>query len=41
HLSIADIAPELLRARHLHATGIPPALSASATPSMKRMAISM
>ncbi|WP_371356055.1 sugar kinase [Pseudomonas chlororaphis] len=30
HLSVADIAPELLRARHLHATGIPPALSASA-----------
>ncbi|MPQ68207.1 MULTISPECIES: sugar kinase [Pseudomonas] len=30
HLSVADIRPELLKARHLHATGIPPALSASA-----------
>jgi dehydrogluconokinase len=30
HLSVADIAPQLLRARHLHATGIPPALSSSA-----------
>lgn len=29
HLSIADLAPDLLRARHLHATGIPPALSES------------
>lgn len=27
HLSIADIRPALLQARHLHATGIPPALS--------------
>ncbi|MCS4251675.1 sugar kinase [Pseudomonas sp. BIGb0164] len=27
HLSIADICPALLQARHLHATGIPPALS--------------
>lgn len=27
HLSIADISPALLQARHLHATGIPPALS--------------
>ncbi|WP_248802472.1 sugar kinase [Pseudomonas sp. MWU13-2100] len=30
HLSVADIRPELLTADHLHATGIPPALSASA-----------
>ncbi|MBV6749061.1 sugar kinase [Pseudomonas chlororaphis] len=30
HLSVADIRPALLKARHLHATGIPPALSASA-----------
>ncbi|UVM53028.1 sugar kinase [Pseudomonas sp. B21-015] len=30
HLSVRSIAPELLKARHLHATGIPPALSASA-----------
>ena len=30
HLSVQSIAPELLKARHLHATGIPPALSASA-----------
>lgn len=30
HLSVADIRPELLKAHHLHATGIPPALSASA-----------
>jgi len=30
HLSVADIRPELLKAQHLHATGIPPALSASA-----------
>lgn len=29
HLSIADIKPALLQARHLHATGIPPALSAT------------
>ncbi|WP_248798551.1 sugar kinase [Pseudomonas sp. MWU13-2105] len=29
-LSVADIRPQLLEARHLHATGIPPALSASA-----------
>ncbi|MEE4461144.1 sugar kinase [Azotobacter chroococcum] len=29
HLSIADLAPDLLKARHLHATGIPPALSES------------
>jgi len=29
-LSVASITPELLQARHLHATGIPPALSASA-----------
>ncbi|KTC35275.1 2-dehydro-3-deoxygluconokinase [Pseudomonas sp. ABAC61] len=29
HLSVSDIAPPLLRARHLHATGIPPALSDS------------
>ncbi|WDU65298.1 sugar kinase [Pseudomonas poae] len=29
HLSIAAISPELLQARHLHATGIPPALSAA------------
>jgi dehydrogluconokinase len=27
HLSVNDIAPELLKARHLHATGIPAALS--------------
>lgn len=27
HLSIADISPALLQARHVHATGIPPALS--------------
>lgn len=27
HLSVADISPALLQARHLHATGIPPALS--------------
>ncbi len=27
HLSVADIRPALLQARHLHATGIPPALS--------------
>ncbi|MFS1286403.1 sugar kinase [Pseudomonas piscis] len=27
HLNISDVAPALLRARHLHATGIPPALS--------------
>jgi len=30
HLSPLSIKPELLNARHLHATGIPPALSASA-----------
>ncbi|MDR6924122.1 sugar kinase [Pseudomonas sp. BE134] len=30
HLSVQSIAPPLLGARHLHATGIPPALSASA-----------
>jgi dehydrogluconokinase len=30
HLSVQAIAPQLLAARHLHATGIPPALSASA-----------
>ena len=30
HLSPASIVPELLKARHLHATGIPPALSATA-----------
>ncbi|MBD1554189.1 sugar kinase [Pseudomonas typographi] len=30
HLSVADLAAPLLQARHLHATGIPPALSASA-----------
>jgi dehydrogluconokinase len=30
HLSPQSILPELLKARHLHATGIPPALSASA-----------
>ena len=30
HLSVADIRLELLKAQHLHATGIPPALSASA-----------
>ncbi|WP_407309368.1 sugar kinase [Pseudomonas sp. nanlin1] len=29
HLSVADVAPSLLKARHLHATGIPPALSSS------------
>jgi len=29
HLSLADIKPELLKARHLHATGIPAALSDS------------
>ncbi|NWA24740.1 sugar kinase [Pseudomonas gingeri] len=29
-LSVADIRPQLLEAHHLHATGIPPALSASA-----------
>lgn len=29
HMAIADVPPELLAARHLHATGIPPALSAS------------
>lgn len=29
-LSVNNIAPALLKARHLHATGIPPALSASA-----------
>ncbi|MDE1167280.1 MAG: sugar kinase [Pseudomonas sp.] len=29
HLSVADAHPALLGARHLHATGIPPALSAS------------
>lgn len=29
HLSVADISPALLQARHLHATGIPPALSAA------------
>ncbi len=29
HLSIAAISPALLQARHLHATGIPPALSAA------------
>ncbi|SEI46956.1 dehydrogluconokinase [Azotobacter beijerinckii] len=29
HLSIADLVPDLLKARHLHATGIPPALSES------------
>jgi dehydrogluconokinase len=27
HLSVADVSPELLSARHLHATGIPAALS--------------
>lgn len=27
HLSVAEISPTLLKARHLHATGIPPALS--------------
>jgi dehydrogluconokinase len=30
HMSVQSISPELLNARHLHATGIPPALSASA-----------
>lgn len=30
HLSVRSIAPALLKARHLHATGIPPALSATA-----------
>jgi dehydrogluconokinase len=30
HLSVRSIDPPLLKARHLHATGIPPALSASA-----------
>ncbi|MHC8407188.1 sugar kinase [Pseudomonas sp. TMB3-21] len=30
HLSAQSIMPELLKARHLHATGIPPALSATA-----------
>ncbi|MGC5703307.1 sugar kinase [Pseudomonas sp. NFXW11] len=30
HLSLDDLHPTLLQARHLHATGIPPALSASA-----------
>ncbi|MFJ7796201.1 sugar kinase [Pseudomonas sp. NPDC096950] len=30
HLSVQSITAELLNARHLHATGIPPALSASA-----------
>ena len=30
HLALASIAPDLLSARHLHATGIPPALSDSA-----------
>ncbi|MDO8712531.1 MULTISPECIES: sugar kinase [Pseudomonas] len=30
HLSVQSISPSLLNARHLHATGIPPALSASA-----------
>ncbi|VVO90415.1 sugar kinase [Pseudomonas fluorescens] len=30
HLSVQSITPQLLNARHLHATGIPPALSASA-----------
>ncbi|PUA43038.1 2-dehydro-3-deoxygluconokinase [Pseudomonas protegens] len=30
HLSLDDLAPALLQARHLHATGIPPALSDSA-----------
>ncbi|MGE8308064.1 sugar kinase [Pseudomonas protegens] len=30
HLAIGDVDPALLRARHLHATGIPPALSDSA-----------
>ena len=30
HLSVADLNDDLLSARHLHATGIPPALSASA-----------
>jgi len=30
HLSLQSIAPELLKARHLHATGIPPALSSTA-----------
>lgn len=29
HMSIADVPPRLLDARHLHATGIPPALSPS------------
>jgi len=35
HLSCAAIVPELLRARHLHATGIPPALS-QATAELSR-----
>ncbi|NBF03900.1 sugar kinase [Pseudomonas sp. Fl5BN2] len=30
HLAVSDVAPALLQARHLHATGIPPALSDSA-----------
>jgi len=30
HLSVSDLNDDLLSARHLHATGIPPALSASA-----------
>ncbi|MET1068126.1 MAG: sugar kinase [Pseudomonas prosekii] len=30
HMSVQSISPDLLNARHLHATGIPPALSASA-----------
>ncbi len=30
HLSLQSITPQLLSARHLHATGIPPALSATA-----------
>ncbi|MFF7706629.1 PfkB family carbohydrate kinase [Pseudomonas sp. NPDC007930] len=41
HLSVSDVAEGLLEARHLHATGIPPALSASAhalaTHLMERM----
>ncbi|AIG01378.1 putative sugar kinase [Pseudomonas fluorescens] len=39
HLSSAVITPELLRARHLHATGIPPALS-PATAELSRQLMS-
>ncbi|WP_296187560.1 sugar kinase [Pseudomonas sp. UBA1879] len=41
HLSVSDIAPELLSARHLHVTGIPAALSDSCRELSRTLMIQM